>query len=646
MQVMFDQDHTALDAGAHDDDFLRRVLGEAELPALIPALACALGDLSLIDRAPRPPLPKEDVTLPRQGGMTDEEQVRAREVALEGLRRLLDGGAVERGPSATELRRLVEFITGPVSDDYLSLIHTELGILPRQGEPNWRKDQIAPERAFRVAVIGAGMSGLAAAYRLQQAGVDFRVFERNADVGGTWLVNDYPGCRLDTSNFAYSYSFAQRQDWPQQFSKGSEIHKYFSSFADDAGLRSNIEFNVSVVAASWDESRCIWTLELQDSDGTRTVEADVVISAVGQLNLPNVPQVPGRERFTGSAFHTAQWRDNVDLAGARVAVVGTGASAFQVIPAIVDEVGSMTIFQRNPPWMLPTPEYHNDLPAGLSWLLEHVPDYHRWYRFYQFWVTLELRRHVAEVDPDWQHPVSVSESNERLRSMLVAHLTEQFADRPDLLEKVIPSYPPYSKRMLRDNGVWSEALHRDNVELVTSGVAEITETAIRTEDGEAREFDVIIWGTGFRASEFLNSVDVVGQDGVSLREFWDGDAKAYYGLAVPGFPNLFCLYGPNTNLALNGSIITMTEAGVESVLGVIGEMLATGARAVEVRPEAYAGYNDAVDEVNAKMAWGAPNVTSWFKNARGRVSQNWPHRIVDYWNGTHSDPSACYEFRR
>jgi 4-hydroxyacetophenone monooxygenase len=616
-----------------DDAALVAAVETAEMPALLPALAHLTGDLGLVDDALRPPLRLLPDRVEPQGGMSPEALERARARALAALRAFRDAGAVPAPePDTATLRRLMRFVAGDVGDEYLPLMAHELGVPEDVGAPAWTVDEVAPGRTLDVVVIGAGMSGLVTAHRLTQAGVRVTVCERNADVGGVWLENGYPGARLDTANFAYSLSFAQRPDWPDQFSVRDEIHRYFRAVADEFDLRRLVRFGHEVVAAEYDEATARWTVTARDGVGrTVVLDADAVISATGQLNRPKLPDVPGRETFAGPSFHTARWRHDVDLTGLRVAVVGTGASAYQVVPSIVDRVASLTVFQRTPPWMAPTPTYHEPIPAPARALARALPHYPRWLRFLQFWTSVDGRRPFMEVDPQWEHPVSVSARNEALRQALVTNLEARFGDRPDLLAKVVPDYPPGAKRMMRDNGVWAAALHREHVALVTDGITEITPSGIRTADGTEHEVDVIVYATGFHAADFLAPITVRGRGGRDLHDHWEGDARAHLGVHVPGFPNLFCVFGPNTGLVINGSILLFSEIAVHNVLGLLRALLERDAGAVEVRREAHDAYNALVDAGSARMAWGASTVNSWYRNATGRVSQVWPFPLIDYW---------------
>jgi 4-hydroxyacetophenone monooxygenase len=615
------------------DDEIRRVLDEAEVPPLLPSLAYATGDMSLLRDELRPdPLL---FTLP-QGGLTDEQQAAAREIALDAIVRFRDGGCrAAPPPSDADLLRIMEFAVGGTGmGEYLPLLEEELA---HRGEdrraPGWRLDEVAPGTDMTVAVIGAGMSGLLAAHRLQQAGVPFVVFEKNDDVGGTWYENTYPGCRVDNPNHNYSYSFAQRHDWPAHFSTQDVLHRYLDDCAEAFDLRRHIRFGTEVVAATWSDDDRRWTLSLSTGD---TVVGDAVISAVGQLNRPALPDIPGRDTFAGPAFHTARWDAGVDLRGKRVAVIGTGASAVQVIPEIAPVVGELVVFQRTPPWLAPTPDYHQAVGDGRRWLYDHLPAYSEFNRFCIFWQMGDGGLANVRVEEGWTSDDggSVGAANDVVRQMLGMYLDAEFADRPDLLAAVRPAYPPGSKRMLRDNGVWAGALKRDNVRLVTSGIREITPTGIVGADGSSYDVDVIVYGTGFHASKFLTPITVRGRGGMDLHEGWAGEPRAYLGITVPGFPNLFCLYGPNTNIVVNGSIVYFSECGVRYILGCLRLLLSSGHAALDVRRDVHDRFNEDVDAENRRMAWGASTVNTWYKNASGRITQNWPFTLLEYWQRT------------
>ncbi|MGD0698974.1 MAG: NAD(P)/FAD-dependent oxidoreductase [Trebonia sp.] len=628
------------------DGQLRAALEQAELPALMPALGYLTGDLSLVGSQLRPPANGPSVVLAAQGGMTQAQQELARQSALDALIAFRDGGCVPAAPPSrlADRRALMTFMTGDVDDRYLPMLAFELGLPADEDAPGWTKEAIAPGRDFRVAIIGAGMSGLAAAYRLLQAGIDFVVFERNDDVGGVWLENDYPGCRLDTSNFCYSYSFLQRDDWPHQYSRGPEIRAYFQDASQRLGLREHIRFGTPVRAARFDEHSGQWLVTV-DADGhLETARFNAVISATGQLNQPNIPDIAGAADFGGISFHSARWDHDADLRGKRVGVIGSGASGFQVIPSIAGEAGGLRVFIRNPPWTVPTPNYHAAVNPGLAWLFRVVPHYHRWFRFYQFWTSVEGRRDFAATDPQWREPGSVSAKNQQLRETLTRHLMAEYEGRPDLQRVMIPRHPPYGKRMLRDNGVWARALRQPNVTVVSDRIERITPAGVVTADGVHHELDVIVYCTGFQAWRFLGGIDVTGSGGADLHQWWGQDPVAYLGIVIPGFPNLFCLYGPNTNLVVNGSIIMFSECAVHYVMECLRLLLERGDQVLDLRPEVLEAYQPAIDEANALMAWGAEGVDNWYRSPAGRVSQNWPLATIEYWDLTRAPDPDHYRF--
>jgi 4-hydroxyacetophenone monooxygenase len=625
---------------SESDEDIRRALDDAFLPALIPALAQATGDLSLLREDIRPPGLQPGVP---QGGMTEAQQAAAKEVALEAIRRVRDGAALEPCPLESCLKEITAWMTGTAaSDDYLPLLVEEFaadGEDPRA--PGWRMD---PATKFSAVVVGAGMSGILAAIRLKQAGIPFTIIEKSDDVGGTWHDNTYPGVRVDVPNAFYSYSFAQKHDWPKFFSEGRTLQQYFRACAEEFGVFDRIRFNTEVLSMSWDDERALWSLRLRAASGDgaqapspveETLEANAVVSATGQLNVPKFPQIKGMETFAGPSFHSARWDHGVDLRGKRVAVIGTGASAAQFVPVVAEQAAHLTVFQRTPNWFIPVPTYHDDVPAGLQWLFSRVPYYAHWYRFWMFWNSTEGMLPAATVDPEWpDQEKSVSQANEMIRVMLGMYMQGTMADRPDLAEKIMPTYPPSAKRIILENGSFFAALKRENVELVTDQIKEITPDSVVTEDGTSHAADVIIYGTGFQASRFLTPMTVTGRGGADINKQWDGDASAYLGITVPNFPNFFMLYGPNTNIVVNGSIIFFSECEVQYIMSCL-RLLATGqARSLDVRREVHDAYVERINAANLQRTWGASKVNAWYKNEKGRVTQNWPFNLIEYWRIT------------
>ncbi len=611
-------------------------LKDAHIPSLAMALVHLTGDTQFLTDEYKPVY---DFFGDGQGGLTPEKQQNIHDAAKAAMITYLDGKPLPPPPDHATIRKMMDFIAGvEIPERYVTFLTEELGIAVEDTRvPRWETPKLHDAAGkMKVVIIGAGLSGILSAIRLQQAGVPFEIIEKNADVGGTWFENSYPGCRVDNPNHMYSFSFEPNHDWPKHFSTQPLLLEYFRRMVAKYDLRKYIRFETHVTEAVFDEKTSHWNVKIRDKAGKEeTLSANAVISAVGQLNQPRFPDIKGRETFKGPSFHSAHWRHDIDLKGKRVAVIGTGATAFQVIPEIAPKVKELLVFQRSAPWLGPTPNYHDDVAEGKKWLLEHVPTYDKWYRFWLFWTLTDGILDAVTIDPAWNDTSrSVSPMNDMLRGMLIETIKAQAPNRPDLIEKVVPDYPFGTKRSVRDNGVYIAALARPNVDLITTGIEEITPKGLRTRDGKEHEVDVIIYGTGFHASDFLRTYKIVGRDGMELHERWKGDARAYLGMTVPGFPNFFTIYGPNTNIVVNGSIIFFSEASVRYIVNALKLLAETGAKTMEVRGNVHDEFNARVDEENKKMAWGLPDARSWYKNDLGRVSQNWPFRLVDYWNAT------------
>ncbi|HEY6429537.1 MAG TPA: NAD(P)-binding protein [Acidimicrobiales bacterium] len=625
---------------------LDAALAVADVHPLLCAVAHVTGDLSLLRDEFAPD--QAQLFVPSRG-LGPEQEAEARRLAGDAMRARAASGGPDHELTEAELRRILEFLVGPQSEGAWEAFLLEELALPGSDPraPSWRVDEAG--RRFRCAVVGAGASGLVAAHRLRQAGVDVTVFEKNDAVGGTWLENIYPGCRVDVPNQLYSFSFAQTNEWASRFSAQPDLLAYLQGVANDHGLFECIRFGTEVTEARFDDATGEWRLTLRrepagDGPTTAAEVFDGVVCAVGQLNRPSFPAIPGRERFAGPSFHSAAWDEGVELAGRRVAVIGSGASAAQFVPLVVDEVGHLDLYQRTPPWLMPTENYSDPLPPDFHELLRLVPVYGRWERLSQFWMLHEGLLSAARVDPAWESDggESISEANDFIRVMLVDVLRAQVSD-DELFEKMVPHFPPFAKRALRDDGRWADALSRPHVDLITTPIAEITEHGVRTSDGLEHPADVLIYGTGFTASDFVTPMRVFGTGAGELNEEWAGDARAYLGITVPGFPNFFMLYGPNTNLVINGSIFVMVECQARYIVEAIGRLLQSGHRTMSCRRDVHARYADEMQEGNTRMVWGAADVPTWYKNKNGRVTQNWPFDLLSYWSRTREPDLAEYE---
>jgi cation diffusion facilitator CzcD-associated flavoprotein CzcO len=446
----------------------------------------------------------------------------------------------------------------------------------------------------RIAIVGAGYSGLGTAIRLKQAGIEeFVVLERGADVGGTWRANTYPGCQCDVPSHLYSFSFAPNPEWSRTFSLQPEIWEYLRATAERAGVMDHMRFGHAVTGAAWEERHQRWRVETEQG----TITAEIVVSGMGGLSEPSIPGIPGLERFAGAAFHTAEWDHEQDLAGKRVAIVGTGASAIQVLPNIQPRVKELSLFQRTPPWIMP----HADRPIS-------KPE-RRLYRMLPF-----AQRAMREAI----YCPRLGGAGERIARR---HLRRQVRD-PQLRAKLSPTYRMGCKRVLISNEYYP-ALQKENVQLVTEGIREIRPHAIVTEDGAEHEVDAIVFGTGFHVADMPFAEFVRGRDGRSLAEVWAGTAQAHRGTTVAGFPNLFLLLGPNTALG-HTSVVFMIECQIGYLMDCLREMDERGLRAVEPRAEAQEAFIAEVRRRERGTVWLAGGCASWYLDANGRNSTVWP----------------------
>jgi 4-hydroxyacetophenone monooxygenase len=570
-----------------------------------------------------------------QGFMSEEDKARARAAALPVITEYRDRGCPETAPLPRELiKEMMDWaVCETVPDDYLPLLFEELdfdGVDPRRPAP------LKPEQAAEVPVIviGCGESGILAGIRLKQANIPFTILEKNAGPGGTWWENTYPGARVDVANHFYCYSFEPSNDWTHFFAEQPELRAYFTGVMDKYQLGEHVRWQTEVLAADWNDDDGVWTVTARSHDGQiTTMRARAVVTAVGQLNRPYTPDFDGASTFRGPFFHSAAWDHSVDLAGKRVALIGAGASGFQIAPAIADAVEHLTVFQRTAQWMFPNPMYHECVGDGVRWAMDHLPFYGRWYRFLVMWPGADKGLDAARLDPNYpSQDYAVSEINAAARLMFTDWITNQVGDDQDLLAKVLPDYPATDKRTLQDNGSWLKTLRRDNVELVRTPIERITPSAVVTVDGVTHDVDVIIYATGFRHTDVLWPLTVTGRDGVNLRDLWGQRPYAYLGITVPGFPNFFMLYGPGAHLAHGGSLIFNSELQMRYINSCLAHLADNDLHSIEPTAEAAADWHRRTQAEIKKMVWSHPLVKhSYFKNRDGEIHTVSPWRLNEYW---------------
>ena len=616
---------------------LAAALPAANLAVLVAAVAHSAGDLSMVD-AYAEPRTFDHGRGP--GTLRDDQADSIRAWAFAALTSLPDAQLEPgrgRRPASDELHRLIEFVAGEAVDAaYVPLVEEEAdfdGADRRRFEWTRRPAPDAVAR-FRVGIIGAGLGGLCAAIRLEQAGIPYTVFDKNADVGGTWFENTYPDLRVDVPNHFYSYSFHPNPDWSHYYARQHELFDYVTACAKEHHVLPHVRFGTEVQSATWDEARNTWRVVVRDADGESEVEVDALISAVGMLNRPAVPDIEGLDTFAGPWFHSSRWDHDVDLHGKRVVVIGTGASAMQFVPAVAPDAAQVTIFQRSRHWVTPNPDYHRPVTEAERWLFRTVPHYLSWYRVLQFWNSADRMYPAFRRDPNWpDQDASISHQNDKLRRVMTAHVERELADRPDLVGEVLPDYPALGKRMLQDNG-WFRTLLRDDVKLVNELVVRVEPNAVITETGARHDADVLVLGTGFHPNKYLWPMEITGR-GAALHDEWGDDPRAHLGITVPGFPNLFCLYGPNTNPVV-GSVVFVLECQVNYVVKAIGAMLEHGWSTMECRRDVHDVYNARVDAEHEELVWRHPRVHSYYNNDAGRVTTNMPWKLIDYWQMTRS----------
>jgi cation diffusion facilitator CzcD-associated flavoprotein CzcO len=480
-------------------------------------------------------------------------------------------------------------------------------------------------RHVRVGILGAGFGGLGTAIRLEQRGEsDFLIFERSSGVGGTWWANTYPGCQCDIPSHLYSFSFAPNPNWTRTYPKQPELRDYLRATAEQFGVFEKVRFDTEVTAATWDEAANRWRIET--SKGPYT--ADLLVAAPGPLSEPSLPDLPGIDSFAGTLFHTATWNHEHDLRGRRVAVVGTGASAIQAVPEVAQQAAHLDVIQRTPPWVVP----HRDRPITRveRFLYKTFPPLQRAVR-----TGVYLARELLV--PGLVYRPKLLKVVEKVARR---HIADQVPD-PVLRAKVTPSYTIGCKRILPSNK-WYPALGRDNVELVTDGIAEITPDGYVTTDGTRHEVDTIIFATGFYVTDIPLANIVVGRDEQRLADVWHRSPQAYRGTAMAGFPNLFLLVGPNVGLGHN-SIVFMIEAQINYLLGALDEMRARGAGRVEVRDDALKSYNQHLQAKMVQTVWNTGGCASWYIDAQGRNTTIWPDFTFRFWQQTREFDAAAYE---
>lgn len=574
-------------------------------------------------------------------GLTDPADVALlRSKAARFLKSYRDSGAgpigigpADRIPHSLALAGGVD----QLPEDDVELWVEELGLDPWARGLTWDEPP-APEvlEKFSAIVVGAGMGGLNAAAQLMHAGLHVTVLEKNSGVGGTWHENRYPGARVDSPSRAYTHILGVGFDCPAPWCTQEENQRYFDWVADTYGVRDHIVFDTEVATMTWHEDMATWEVIANGPDGQRVYRASIVITAVGLLSRPSLPHIEGMDAFTGPAFHTARWPDDLELGDKTVAVIGTGCSGVQLVPELAKLAAHVTVFQRTPQWLFEHEGYLSSFPSQVTWLDRNFPYHANFMRFRTNWLLGPyLSGPTREIDPDFVDPHARSAVNKMLRDERIAFIKKKLASRPDLIDKMIPPHPPMSTRPVQVDSDYNmyDAVMRDNVSLVTAGIELIGPDCIRTTDGEDHEADVIVYATGFRANECLWPMEVFGRGGRTVQDLWSKDGpRAYLGAMVPGFPNLFMIYGPNMNPYGGLGVVNHQEMVARWLLACIRELIVTGKSSVEVTERAYWRYNDELDARETYKIYKDPRASSYYRNEHGRSAVNCPFPGNEMWH--------------
>ena len=625
--------------GQIDFDKLRQGVELANIPTLLMVLVQLTGDEKWLAE-PYVPRRARGLDDNDSGNLPLKIQKEIRSAASEAIAGWARGvpAALPRPGRALLARMLSVAMVEEVPEQYGDIIAAAMKL---DEEPPKAR---APAHTQAI-IIGAGVSGICAAIRLREMGVECQIFEKNQGFGGTWWENRYPGCGVDTPNLTYTFSFAAN-DWSRYFPLQKEILGYLEKTANQHELRERVLFETKVERARWREEDAKWEVQVIDREGrAQTFQSDILISATGVLNIPMVPHIKGMDTFKGVVIHSSSWPQDLNVAGKRVAVIGNGASAMQIVPAIAPKVSQLTIFARSKQWAAPFPQFGKEVPEAVRYLLNVMPLYRLWYEQRLSWTFNDRVHETLFKDPKWRDPArSVNAINDRHRRFFTDYVISELGDRQDLLKHVLPDYPPFAKRMLLDNG-WYRALRRDNVRLIPHNLSEVNENTLTAGNGETIEADVIILATGFKASELLSSYEIVGRNGRGLSDFWENDnASAYFGTTVPGFPNFFILLGPNVGSGHGGSMIRNIECQTNYATSVLQEMFDQQAATAEVREDIYQNYSKKIDEAHEKMVWTHPGVDNWYRNSRGRVVVITPWRNDAFWRMTRQAKPEEYVF--
>lgn len=578
---------------------------------------------------------------------SDEDTALIRAKAVEYLLSEPDESALPV-PSRDEIVELLEMAEArTLGPDDLIMRHKlpAFSDLPYQAQ--WHGEKVIPE-GYHVAIVGAGFAGIAMGVQLANLGVPFTIYERRVEVGGVWSINTYPDVRVDTVSFTYEYAFEKKYPWTEYFARQSDVRAYIDHVAHKYGVYEHIRFGSDITQARFDEPTQRWTLTVQGEESVTEVEANVVVAASGVFATPRELSVEGVSDFTGQIVHTARWNEDVEYAGKKVAVIGNGSTGVQLLSKIAEKAESVTVYQRTPQWISPRTNYGVPISDELQWLIQKMPFYWNWNKYVAGLATIDLRN-VLMPDAEWiANGGQISKRNDMLREILVGYISAQVDGRQDLIDKLVPDYPPMTRRPVVDNN-WYASLTRNNVELVTTPIARMTDTAIVTSDGEARETELVIAAVGFQTEKYIWPTQYFGLGGVTLEDVWTAQgAQAHLGMTVPGFPNMFMLYGPNSQPVASGAGLPVWfEVWTGYIAECIVGMLEKGRASMVIRKDAFDEYNEQLHEEAKKLIYLMPNSAmekNYYVNEFGRLQMNAPWNGEKYYELCEKPDESHYDF--
>lgn len=617
------------------DEFIRIAVEKATINALRVALYQLTRDIELesmkVSKIPVRGGAMEDFVLSAE----DEGVVKAK--AIDFLTKQESSASHQFShlpPSFEEAKKMMRMFCGKgeeLSPAMLQLGYEELAFQDFPRAVEWTQKPASNTISnHHVVIIGAGINGISTAISLQRLGIPYTLVDRQSEVGGTWLQNHYPEARVDTLGFSFQYKFEKGYKWEDMYPSADELRRYLEFVAQKHDVVKNFKFDREVISATWDEEASQWRLTLKLRDGSKEyLDANSIISAGGLFATVNLPDIPGIQDYEGHMFHTTEWDHSVNYKDKNVAVIGNGSSGAQLIPGLARDAKHLAAYVRTPQWIAPYDGYHAKVPIQINWLLRRMPNYVNWFGYSNFMRGMQLPPLQVD-DPEWRAKGGlVNKRNDGMRQGLTEYIKSKVGADSVLLSKLVPKTAPLVRRLVVDNGFY-DALMQDNVELVTESISRFTANGIKTSDGKERGFDLIVLGCGFKPTEYLYPCEYRGRDGINLGKTWGKDGpRSYLGLTIPGYPNLFTLYGPNHQPRGGPSIHSWSEIWGRYAIASIVWMIENDAKSMEVKQSIYDEYNKKLDEAVNKLIWQQEG-HGYFVNSHGRQAVNMPWTADEY----------------